>query len=142
MATSYATPTDVATRLNVTFNTGETAQCEALLEDVSARMRARLPSLDTWITAGDTDAVLAKGIACELAMTAITVIDTGMGADQVMHPEHTVRISSAASAGIRLSDSDAELLTPVSSRSARGKAFSIHPSGDPDWSYPCPTSWY
>lgn len=129
MAT-YADPTDVATRLNVTFDDGETAQCEALLGDVSVLMRARLPQLDTWIADGLTETALAKSIACYLAMQAITVIDAGVGSEQTSHPEHFVRISTAAQAGVRLSDDHINDLTPDSLRTRRGKAFSIRPGSD------------
>lgn len=129
MAT-YATPPDVATRLNVEFDAGETAQCEALLEDVSVLMRARLPLLDQWIADGLTETGLAKSKACYLAMQAITVIDAGVGSEQTSHPEYFVRISTAAQAGVRLSDDDVNDLTPSSLRTQRGKAFSIRPGSD------------
>ncbi|MDQ3579508.1 MAG: hypothetical protein M3443_18315 [Actinomycetota bacterium] len=127
MAAPYAEPSDVATRLNLEFTAGQSSQCSALLADVSSRIRARLASLDGWIATGLVDAALVKGIACEMAMAAITVIDAGVGVDEVAQPEHRVRISTAAAAGIRLSDADMDLLTPSAVRDRRNPAFSIQP---------------
>jgi hypothetical protein len=128
MAT-WATVKDVATRLNITFTAAETAQAEALLSDVMGIMRLRLPQLEQWVDSGRLDVDGVRGVTCELAMRAITVADTGVGTGQVTHPEHTVLITSAAQAGIDLSDRQIELLTPTGSSAdeIRGKAFSIHP---------------
>lgn len=141
MATSYATAADVATRLNVQFTLGETEQCEGLLRGVSARMRARLPLLDQWIADGLTEPDLALDVAFHMAATAITVADTGPGARTVAHPEHTITISSEAAAGVRLSDADAELLTPSGLRPSRGRPFSIRPGQDPTPLEPLCPKW-
>lgn len=126
MATSYADPFDVALRINTEFTGDETSQCEALLEDVSEIMRARLPALDTWIADGKVTAGLAKAVACELARQAITVADTGFGVKQETHPEHSVTFTDAATAGLDLTDRQIDLLTPANLKS-RGRAFNIHP---------------
>lgn len=124
MAT-FATPADVATRLLIDFDDRETAQCQALLEDVSAIMRARLPSLAADILAATVDADLAKAVCCWVSMGAITVVSTGVGVTSEQHPEHAVTISSAAAAGLDLTDSQISLLTPPVTTG--GRAFSIHP---------------
>lgn len=126
MAT-YATASDVATRLNVTFSTGEEAQATALLEDVSAIMRGprRLPQLDAWIAAGKIDAALARAIACQLAMQAITVTSAGAGVKSETHPEYSITFTDAATAGLDLTDRQIEMLTPPID--TRGRAFNIHP---------------
>lgn len=123
MAT-YATSTDVADRLGFDFDDRETRQCDALLEDVSAIMRARLPALDSWITQVLVDAALAKAVCCWVAMGAITVVGTGVGVTSETHPEHAVTISTAAAAGLDLSDAQISQLTPIATG---GRAFSIHP---------------
>lgn len=128
MAT-YATTTDVATRLGISFDDVEEAQAEALLEDVSEIMRARLPSLDTWITGALVTAGLAKSVACWLAMQCINVVNVGVGTSSETHPEHAVTISSAAATGIDLSDAHIDLLTPASAKTS-GRAFSVRPGGD------------
>lgn len=128
MAT-YADTTDVATRLGITFDETEEAQAQALLEDVSEIMRARLPSLDTWITGALTTAGLAKTVACWLAMQCINVVNVGVGTSSETHPEHAVTISSAAAAGIDLTDAQVDLLTPASLKTG-SRPFSIRPAGD------------
>ncbi|GAA3877851.1 hypothetical protein GCM10022243_48200 [Saccharothrix violaceirubra] len=129
MAT-YALPSDVATRLGLGgsgFDEDEESQALALLEDVSAVMRSRLPLLDTWITAGLVGADTAKAVACWLAMECITVATTGVGKSGETHPEHAVTIRSAA--GLDLSDAQVAQLTPAGARGS-GRPFSIRPGGD------------
>jgi hypothetical protein len=129
MAT-YALPSDVAIRLGLGasgFDEDEEAQATALLEDVSAIMRARLPSLDTWITDLLVDSGTAKAVCCWLAMECITVATTGVGKSGETHPEHAVTIRSAA--GLDLTDAQIDQLTPASAKT-RGRAFSIRPGGD------------
>lgn len=129
MAT-YALPSDVAIRLglgNDGFDEDEDAQCQALLEDVSAVMRARLPSLDTWISSALVEAGTAKAVCCWLAMECITVTNTGVGVSGETHPEHAVTIRSAA--GLDLTDAQVDQLTPSSAK-GRGRPFSIRPAGD------------
>ena len=129
MAT-YALPSDVAIRLclgSTGFDEDEEAQCQALLEDVSAIMRTRLPSLDTWILGALVDAGTAKAVACWVAMECITVANVGVGTSSETHPEHAVTIRSAA--GLDLTDAQIDQLTPASAKT-RGRAFSIRPGGD------------
>lgn len=122
---AYASTQDVANRLGFTFDESEELQCQALLEDVSAIMRARLPSLDTWIVGALTDAAVAKAVCCWIAMGAITVVSTGVGVTSETHPEHAVTISTAAAAGLDLTSDQISLLTPIPTTG--GRAFSIHP---------------
>lgn len=124
MAT-YATSTDVADRLGFDLDDREVRQCEALLRDVSSIMRARLPSLDANLLAGTVEADLATAVCCWVAMGAITVVSTGVGVTSETHPEHAVTISTAAAAGLDLSDDQISQLTPPVTTG--GRAFSIHP---------------
>jgi hypothetical protein len=124
MAT-YAASTDVADRLGFDFDAREIRQCEALLEDVSAIMRARLPSLDADIALLKVEAGLAKAVCCRVTMLAITVVNTGVGVTSETHPEHAVTISTAAAAGLDLTDDQISQLTPPVTTG--GRAFSIHP---------------
>jgi hypothetical protein len=129
VATPYAVPSDVATRLGLDgFTTQENLQALALLDDVSEIMRARLPSLDIWIATGKTTEGLARAVACQLAMQAITVSSTGFGIRQEVHPEHSVTFTDAAAAGLDLTDAQISLLTPNVSEYPR--AFSIRPGND------------
>lgn len=129
MAT-YALPSDVAIRLGLGangFDEDEEAQAQALLDDVGAIMRSRLPSLDTWITDALVDSGTAKAVCCWLAMECITVATTGVGKSGETHPEHAVTIRSAA--GLDLTDAQIDQLTPPSAK-ASGRPFSIRPAGD------------
>lgn len=124
MAT-FATPADVAKRLGFDLDDREADQCEALLEDVSEIMRARLPALDANILAGTVQVGLAKAICCWIAMGAITVANTGVGVTSEQHPEHAVTISNAAAAGLDLTEGQVSQLTPPVKHDAG--AFSIIP---------------
>lgn len=129
MAT-YALPSDVAIRLGLGangFDEDEELQAQALLDDVGAIMRSRLPSLDTWITDTLVDPATAKAVCCWLAMECITVATTGVGKSGETHPEHAVTIRSAA--GLDLTDAQIDQLTPPSAK-VGGKPFSIRPAGD------------
>jgi hypothetical protein len=120
----------VATRLGLGangFDEDEEAQAQALLDDVGAVMRSRLPSLDTWITDALVDPDTAKAVCCWLAMECITVATTGVGKSGETHPEHAVTIRSAA--GLDLTDAQIDQLTPLSAK-GRGRPFSIRPAGD------------
>lgn len=127
MATPFATTIDVATLLKVTFDQAEELQCEMVLAAISAAMRSKMPDLDTWIAAGSTDVVLAKFAACDIAKDYIHVTKVG-GVKSETHPEYTIVFQDFD--GASLEDAVEKwigLLTPASNRSARGKAFSIHP---------------
>ncbi|MGB3443886.1 MAG: hypothetical protein WBA97_34545 [Actinophytocola sp.] len=125
MATPFATTTDVATLLKVTFDSAEELQCEMVLAALSAALRSTLPDLDTWIANGGTDPVLAKFAVCDLAKGYIQVVRTGNIKSEA-HPEYQVVFQDVPKGGVDVSDW-IDLLTPASNRSARGKAFSIHP---------------
>lgn len=127
MATPFATPDDVATLRKVTFDDAEELQCEMVLAAISAAMRSRMPDLDAWIGAGDTDEVLAKFAACHIAKEYIRVVTVGNVKSET-HPEYAVVFQDVDGAGLDAAVDDwIDLLTPASNRNARGKAFSIHP---------------
>jgi hypothetical protein len=127
VATPFAEPSDVATLLKVAFDTAETLQCEMVLAAISAAMRSRLPDLDTWIADGGTDVVLAKFAACDIAKSYIHVVKVA-GVKSETHPEYTIVFQDVDGAGLDTAVSDwIDLLTPASNRTARGRAFSIHP---------------
>lgn len=127
MATPFAEVSDVATLLKVTFDDAETLQCEMVLAAISAAIRAKIPGLDTWITNGSTDEVLAKFAACDIAKDYIQVTKVG-GVKSETHPEYTIVFQDFDGASLEDAvEAWTDLLTPASNRSARGKAFSIHP---------------
>lgn len=127
MATPFAAPTDVATLLKVTFDTDETLQCEMVLAAISAAMRAKLPSLDTWIADTSTDPVLAKFAACDIAKDYIQVTKAA-GVKSETHPEYAVVFQDFDGATLEDAvDKWIDLLTPAPNRTARDRAFSIHP---------------
>jgi hypothetical protein len=121
---SYAEPGDVSVRLGVDFSPAETSQATALLADVSEIMRARLPELDTWIADGLVTAELARAVACQVAMQAITVAGAGVGIRSETHPEYSVTFTDAATAGLDLTEAQRDLLTP---KRQRNRPFSITP---------------
>jgi hypothetical protein len=127
VATPFATTTDVATLLKVTFDTAEELQCGMVLAAISAAMRSKLPDLDTWIADGLTDPVLANFVACDIAKQYIQVVKTG-GVKSEQHPEYTVVFQDITATGVESVLADwIDLLTPASNRRGRSRAFSIHP---------------
>jgi hypothetical protein len=125
VATAFAEPTDVATLLKVTFDDAETLQCAMVLAAISAAIRSKLPELDDWIADGLTDPVLAKFAVCDIAKGYIQVVTVG-GVKSETHPEYAIVFQDLPRSGMDLGDW-IDLLTPASNRSARGRAFSIHP---------------
>lgn len=122
----YATPGDVATFLKVKFDPAEEQQCLMVLAAVSAIMRSRLPDLDTWITGGLTDPVLATFCAITMANSCIQVTEVGNVKSET-HPEHTIVFRDVAESDVDLTDRWIELLTPHETRTRGGRAFSIRP---------------
>lgn len=126
MATPFATPVDVATLLKVTFDQADELQCVMVLAAISAALRSRMPDLDTWISDGSTDADLVKFAACHIAKEYIRVTKVA-GVKSETHPEYTVTFQDVDGVGLDAAVDDwIGLLTPAS-KSARGRAFSIHP---------------
>lgn len=123
----FAEPADIAKRHNVTFDEGETTQCEAFMEDVSAGIRAKRPQIDEQITAGAVSAKVVRGVVCQVVARMLTTAGKA-GLSGETYPEYSYQLSSAATAGLLLSDAEWELITPASTEdTGRGKAFSIIP---------------
>lgn len=127
MATPYAEPGDVATLLKVTFDEADKAQCDMILRAVSASMRSRLPSLDTWMATGQTDPVLAMFCAVAMAREFIDVVDVGNVKSET-HPEHTIVFRDVTGGDdLDVPESWINRLTPYETRTRGGRAFSIRP---------------
>lgn len=130
MATYYALAQDVATRLTVSFNEGETARAEQLIRYVSAIMRKRLAdvgaNLDAGLAAGTIERDLAEGVCVDVVTQAVSV---KQGVKSEAHPEYTIVFQDATTAALDLTDAQVELLTPTAETEdqVRGKAFSVHP---------------
>lgn len=127
MAT-YATAANVATRLKVTFDSGETAQATQLIRYVSAIMRTRVlkatgVALDVGIASGDIEPDLVESVCVDVVTQAVTV---QVGVKSEAHPEYTIVFQDASDAGLDLTDRQIELLTPYIG-DTRGRAFNIHP---------------
>lgn len=127
MAEPYATPEDVATILKVAFDQADTLQCRMVLAAVSASMRSRLPSLDSWIAQGLTDPTLAQFCAITMTLDCVQVVDAG-NVKSEQHPEHTIVFRDFGDEGdLEVPDSWIDRLTPHETRSRDGRAFSIRP---------------
>lgn len=126
MGGAYATPGDVATFLKVSFDPAEERQCLMVLAAVSAIMRSRLPDLDTWISGGLTDPVLATFCAVTMANSCIQVTEVGNVKSET-HPEHTIVFRDVAESEVDVSERWIELLTPHETRAREGRPFSIRP---------------
>lgn len=123
MATSYATPQDVAIRLNTEFDKGETDQVEAFLEDVSALIRNEVPDLDARLAAGTADPKFVKGVVFQIIGRILTAANSGgVGLTSETHPEYAYTLSRAAAEGLDLTAAELRKL-----RGRRSAAFSIIP---------------
>lgn len=126
MATSYATPDDVATLLKVTFSPQDQLQCQLVLDGVSAIFRSRLPSLDIWLATGQVDPALVRFATVQVTKNLIDVTNmNGKSRERVGDYEVTFRDVGAST--IDAVDEWLEVLTPAASCS---RAFSIRPGGD------------
>jgi hypothetical protein len=126
VATSYATPDDVATLLKVTFSPEDNLQCQMVLDGVSAIFRSRLPSLDTWIATGLVDPALPRFATVQVTKNLIDVTNmNGKSRERVGDYEVTFRDVGAST--VDAVDEWLEVLTPAL---AQSRAFSIRPGGD------------
>ena len=124
MGTPFATPSDVAARLNTTFDEGQTQQCTLLLADVSALMRTKSPGLDDRIASGEVDSDLALAVACQIVIRVTSAVDHGGSAVLgETYPEYAYQLAQAASHGLAMTDDEIDLL----SGSPESRAFSIIP---------------
>lgn len=132
MATPYASPEDVAIRLNVTLDEGQETQAEAFLRDVSALIRDEVPDLDARITAGTKDRDLVVAVVFQVIRRVLDDANIGPAGTTTSeeHPEYSYSItralSQASAQGLELTDSEiARLSARPQQRSSQ--AFSIIP---------------
>lgn len=127
MAAPYATPEDVSTLLKVAFDEADTQQCLLVLAVVSASMRSRLPSLDSWIAQGLTDPILAMGCAFAMTKDCVQIVDAGNVKSET-HPEHTIVFRDFTDEDeLDVPASWIDRLTPNQLRRSRGRPISIRP---------------
>lgn len=126
MPAPFAEPEDVAGRLNVIYTSEESVQVALLLRDVSALIRARRPSIDTWTGSGEVNEDLVKAVACQVAIRVIGKVGMGgIALKSETYPEYAYQLTDGAAAGLSLTDAELLLLTPPSTE--RHRAFSIIP---------------
>jgi hypothetical protein len=117
----------VKTLLKVEFDEADNLQCTMVLAAVSASMRSRLPSLDTWIADGSTDPVLATFCAVAMTKECIDVVDVG-NVKSEQHPEHTIVFRDVTDgAELDVPESWIDRLTPHQLRSSGRRPISIRP---------------
>lgn len=124
MGAPFATPDDVAGRLDTTFDSGQTQKITLLLQDISALIRTKSPGIDDRIASGEVDSDLALAVACQIAIR----LDESMnhGGASVMsetYPEYAYQLAQAAAAGLAMTDDEIDLLSGLPGR----RAFSIIP---------------
>lgn len=132
MATPYATPEDVATRLNAEFDDGETSQVEAFLRDISAVIRNEVPDLDTRLLANTADPDLVVATVFQVIRRVLDDANVGPAGTTKSeeHPEYSYSIaralSTASAEGLDLTDAEIARLSARAEKQS-GKAFSIIP---------------
>jgi hypothetical protein len=124
MGVPYALPSDVAARLNTTFDAGQEQKVTLLLKDVSALMRTKSSGLDDRIASSEVDSDLVLAVACQIVIRLAEAVDHG-GATVMSetYPEYAYQLSKADSAGLAMTDDEIDLL----SGAPEGRAFSIIP---------------
>lgn len=130
MAVTYATVSDVATRLGRPISdTTEVAQVNAWLGDVEGMIAARVGSLSDAITAGTITPSTLLRVECQVVIRKITNPD-GKIAEDI--DDYRYRYSENARRGeLFLTDEEWADLTPGSPSAA----FTITPYGVPGASY-------
>jgi len=123
VAATFVHPSDVALRLGVEYTSQEQFQVGALCEDVSGLIRARRPQIGTWIADGDVSQDIVVAVACQVVERVLNTVGTA-GLLSETYPEYAYELTPAAAAGLRLTQDELDLLTPVT---GRRKAFSIQP---------------
>lgn len=123
---AFATVADVAVRLGDTYDTTQTAQLNALLDDVSALIRARRPQIDAWIAAGTISDAIVRAVTVQVTARMLTTIATGgVGLRAEQHPEYSYELASNTAAGLNLTNRELAQLTPPVGRS---RPFSVQPT--------------
>jgi hypothetical protein len=137
MGVPFATPADVAGRLNTTFDEGQEQQITLLLQDVSGLVRTKSTGLDDRIANGEVDSDLALAVTCQILIRVVAAVDHG-GAAVVSetYPEYAYQLARSAAAGLAMTDDEIDLLSGVPPK----RAFSVTPGGD-TWTTNQPTPW-
>lgn len=125
---AFATAGNVASRLRQVFTAEETIQVDGLLEDVAEEIRARLPSIDTWILDGKVTAGMARKVSVDVVEAYLN--GSGLGVVRRTHPELADEYTDSASNGLVPSDDQFDRLTPADTKASAGRPFSIRPMGD------------
>lgn len=124
MGAPFATPSDVANRLNTTYDDGQTQKVTLLLQDVSALMRSKSPGVDDRIANGEVDSDLALAVACQILIRVAEAVEHG-GTPVISetYPEYAVQLGRLDAAGLAMTDDEISLLSGVPPK----RAFSITP---------------
>lgn len=141
MPAPLCTPDEVAETLGVPdYQGAELAQVTRLCVQVSGLIRAKLPQIDAWVTAGQVDPDLVSGVACQVVARVKTTTSTGGGAIRSeTHPEYGYTLSSTALSGLALTDDEIALLTPSA---GEGAAFTVRPVAHPRRAFDAPSNCF
>lgn len=138
---SYANVSDVSKRLGRPITSAdEIAQVNAWLTDVELMIKARIPTLDDLVTAGDIDE------------DAVVSVEARSVVRKLLNPEGLRQVTKSVDDGsvtkmrdavlsdgeLRITDDEWDMLTPASS----ANAFSIQPYGAPGHATGLPPNWW
>lgn len=121
---TYATPAEIAVLLGVTFDTAQTAQCQAFLDDVEEQILERIPDLAARITAGTVTETAVKRVERRAVRRVMLNPD---GKDNERIEDYSFgRNDSVAESEVFITDEEWAWLIPQVSP---GEAFSIKTAG-------------
>lgn len=124
---AYATLDDVEARLGRPLTSAEQTKVEAYLDDVSALMDARVPSLAARLAEGDIAESLPRMVA---ASAVLRVVNNPQGVRQRSVDDYQETFDARAASGfLYLLEDEVELLTAPPATSG---AFTITPYYEPD----------
>jgi len=129
----YATTSDIQTRLGRPFaDAAETAQVQAWLDDVEARILQRIPDLTDRIAAGTPTQAVAIAVISDVVIRKINN-PTGKLQERIDDYSYGLTASAATSDLMPTPEEWAQLMP-----AARSGAFSVRPYSEPD-AYTWPT---
>lgn len=121
---TYVTPDEIAVLLGVTFDTAQTAQCQAFLDDAEEQILERIPDLADRIAAGTVKESAVKRV--ERRSVRRIMLNTD-GKDNEKIDDYSYGLNdSVAESEVFITDEEWGWLIPTT---APGEAFSIKTAG-------------
>ena len=122
----FASTADVAARWRP-LSAAETTVATALITDASAVLRARVPTIDARVTAGDLPVALPRSVCVQMVLRVLRNPD-GLVSEQI--DDYGIRRADSATGTLYVTDDELSLLTEAP---GSGAAFTAYPAYTPGW---------